>query len=134
MGNQSPTVLGERSELLHRTTKLLTLVWREALHQLRALSRAFRLNPAEALTGFYAAAQLDISPAPAAIEAGEWGLEQLARAALSPELPDRWQAWCGDDDALLDAARLQCWVPQLNRVPGATHHPRALLAAAAALR
>jgi hypothetical protein len=101
---------------------------------LRALSRAFRLNPAQALRGFYATAQLDISPAPAAIEAGEWGLEQLARAALLPELPDGWQAWCGDDDALLDAARLQCLVPQLNRVPGATHHPRALLAAASALR
>ena len=102
--------------------------------QLRALSRAFRLNPADALSGFYAAAQLDIPSPPVAVEAGEWGLEQLARTALSPELPDGWQAWCGDEDALLDAARLQCWVPQLNRVPGATHHPRALLAAAAALR
>jgi hypothetical protein len=101
---------------------------------LRALRRAFRLNPAEALTQFYAAAQLDIAPAPAAVAAGEWGLEQLAHVALSPQLPDGWQAWCGDDDALLDAARLQCLVPQLNRVPGATHHPRALLAAAAALR
>ena len=101
---------------------------------LRALGRAFRLNPGEALTGFYRAAQLDISPVPSAVEAGEWGLEQLAHTALSTELPDGWQAWCGDDDALLDAARLQGLVPQLNRVPGATHHPRALLAAAAALR
>jgi hypothetical protein len=43
MGNQSPTVLGKLTELLHRTAKLLTLVWREALHQLRALSRALEL-------------------------------------------------------------------------------------------
>lgn len=100
--------------------------------QLRALSRAFRLDPAEALSGFYATAQLDIRAVPAEIEAGEWGLEQLARTALSPSLPDGWLAWCGDEDALLDAARLQCCVPQLKRVPGATHHPRTLLAAAAA--
>ncbi len=101
---------------------------------LRALSRAFRLNPLEAVTGFYATAQLDISPVPSVVEAGEWGLEQLARTALLPELPDGWHAWCGDHDALLDAARLHSWVPQLNRVPGATHHPRALLAAAVTAR
>jgi len=98
--------------------------------QLRALSRAFRLNPVEALTGFYANAGLDISADPCAVEAGEWGLEQLARTALLMALPDGWQAWCGDADALLDAERLQALVPSLHRVPGATHHPRALLAAA----
>lgn len=101
--------------------------------ELRALKRALRAHPREALRGFYAKAGLEAAGEMQAVPATDgllWGLEQLDRLELKPALPPGWQAWCGADDALLDAARLKALVPSLSIVPGATHHPAALFAAA----
>ena len=103
---------------------------RMARTQVRYLARWLRRDPAAALADFYARAGLGVSPEQAAGLAPEilqWGLDQLETVALLPVLPAGWRAWCGADDPLLDAARLQELAPEIAVVPGATHHPAALL-------
>ena len=102
--------------------------------QVRYLARQLRRDPVAARADFYARAGLD-APAggPAAsLENLLWGLDRLETAAVAPRIPAGWAAWCGAEDALLDAARLHELAPEVRVVPGATHHPDALLRAFAA--
>jgi hypothetical protein len=105
---------------------------RTARAQVRFLARWLRREPAAALADFYARAGLDVPPelaAELAPEVLQWGLAQLETVTLPPTLPPGWRAWCGTDDALLDAARLHELVPAITLVAGATHHPATLLRA-----
>ena len=61
-----------------------------------------------------------------------WGLDQLQTVRCPPALPGGWIGWCGMADALLDAERLHALDARITPVPGATHHPRALMQAFAA--
>jgi hypothetical protein len=84
------------------------------------------------LTDFYAQAGLDVPSAESstlAIETLLWGLARLEEDSIDPPLPAGWRAWCGADDALLDAARLHAIEPAVTIVGGATHHPAGLLRA-----
>lgn len=105
---------------------------RVARAQVRYLARWLRRNPVAALADFYERAglvvPLRIQPDVSADDL-LWGLGQLENVRIPPVLPEGWRAWCGDDDALLDAARLCALVPEVQRVPGGTHHPRSLLQA-----
>jgi hypothetical protein len=89
--------------------------------------------PSEAgMGGRIARAGLDVTLAQRAEVARdflEWGLAQLETTALPPMLPSGWRAWCGSDDPLLDAAKLNCLVPGISVVAEATHHPAGLLRA-----
>ena len=101
--------------------------------QVKFLARWLRRAPHEALVDFYARAGLDAVP-PAEIDAGglerlQWGLTQLETIRVPPLLPAGWGAWCGAEDALLDAKLLKTLVPEIQIVAGATHHPAALLRA-----
>lgn len=103
---------------------------RVARTQVRYLARWLQRDPAAALADFYERAGLVVPPRiPMDVSESDllWGLEQLEHVRVPAALPEGWRAWCGDDDALLDAARLRMLVPELRRVPGGTHHPRALL-------
>jgi hypothetical protein len=105
---------------------------RMARAQVRLLARWLRRDPRAALTDFYARAELDVPVAFSvdfSPEVLQWGLAQLETVVLPPALPPGWLAWCGADDTLLDTARMHALVPELVAVPGATHHPRALLQA-----
>ncbi|MEI6860889.1 MAG: hypothetical protein WCL04_01390, partial [Verrucomicrobiota bacterium] len=100
--------------------------------QVKVLARWLRHAPVAALTDFYARAGLDVPAALGAELSPEilaWGLARLETTALPPALPTGWRAWCGTDDPLIDAARLRMLVPEISIVPGATHHPAALLRA-----
>ncbi|HEV8074183.1 MAG TPA: hypothetical protein VGP21_08610, partial [Opitutaceae bacterium] len=104
---------------------------RVALTQVRQLSRWLRRDARAALADFYARAGLDVPPEPAPAAATDilrWGLERLENDRAEPPLPANWRAWCGANDALLDAARL-CELASVQIVAGATHHPAALLRA-----
>lgn len=107
---------------------------RVAHGQMRQLARWLRRDARTALADFYLRAGLDVSPAsaPTALDGLLWGLESLANDRRAPPLPLGWRAWCGTDDALLDADRLHAFAPSVQIVPGATHHPGALLRAFAA--
>jgi hypothetical protein len=103
-----------------------------AVAQVRFLVRWLRRDPTAALADFYARAGLNVPPelvAGLSLEILQWGLDQLETVALPPALPAGWRAWCGADDALLDAARLHALAPEITVVPGATHHPGGLLQA-----
>jgi len=98
--------------------------------QVRQLSRQVRRDPLAALADFYRRAGLDVSGEDAsAVSAADllWGLERLEGDGVSPPLPKGWLAWCGGDDPLLDAGRLQAIEPRVTIVVGGTHHPLALL-------
>ena len=100
--------------------------------QVRQLSRWLRRDCRGALEDFYRRAELDVSDVsvpPASPEDLLWGLQRLEEDRLEPRLPTGWRAWCGADDKLLDAARLQALAPEVRIVPGATHHPRMLIEA-----
>lgn len=102
--------------------------------QVLHLARWLRRDPGAALVDFYARAALDVPPSLAPVETVadlEWGLDQLARWRVEPPLPSGWSAWCGADDSLLDPERLQALDARIVIVPGATHHPAALLRALA---
>lgn len=108
---------------------------RVALTQIRQLARWLRREPSAALADFYQRAGLavpsaefpsDMMPMLADLS---WGLERLEQDAVPPSLPSGWRAWCGAEDALLDAARLCEIAPGIVSVPGAGHHPAALLRA-----
>jgi len=58
-----------------------------------------------------------------------WGLGQLETVRVDPVLPEGWVGWCGTDDPLLDSARLHALDPRIIALPGATHHPGALMRA-----
>jgi hypothetical protein len=105
---------------------------RVALTQVRQLSRWLRREPHAALADFYARAALDVPQKYAPATAKDrlwWGLERLENDRAEPSIPPGWLAWCGANDALLDAARLHSLAPAVQIVPGATHHPAALLRA-----
>jgi hypothetical protein len=107
---------------------------RVARTQVRYLARWLRRDSTAALLNFYERAGLDV---PADLfQVGdaatlEWGLECLERDRVEPPLPSGWRAWCGAEDALLDAAGLAALAPEIVVVPGATHHPSGLLRALA---
>lgn len=107
---------------------------RVARTQVRALARWLRRDPAAARADFYQRAGLDVPAAlaPTDVVALAWGLTRLENDRVAPPLPAGWTGWCGTADALLDAARLRALDPRIRLVPGATHHPAALLAAFAA--
>ncbi len=105
---------------------------RVAQAQVRQLSRWLRRDAPAALADFYAHAGLDVPPeyAPAtATDILRWGLECLENDRAEPPLPAGWGAWCGANDALLDATRLCELAPSVQIVEEATHHPAALLRA-----
>jgi len=107
---------------------------RVARAQVRWLARALPRDPASAVADFYRRAALDIPDELAATAKREvlrWGLEELERSRVEPPLPAGWRAWCGDDDALLDAARLREIAPEVKIVARSTHHPRGLMHAMA---
>lgn len=106
---------------------------RVARTQVRHLARWLAREPTAALGDFYARAGLGASmTGPTDVTAAElqWGLERLAHDRVEPPLPTGWDAWCGDRDPLLDARQLQACEPRVRAVPGATHHPAGLIAAA----
>jgi len=101
---------------------------RVARTQVKQLARWLKRDPAAALADFYQRAGLDVTVnVPGSTEKLLWGLEQLEILRVEPPLPAGWRAWCGAEDALLDAARLHALVPEIRLVPGATHHPAKLL-------
>ena len=105
---------------------------RVAQAQVRQISRWVGRDAPAALADFYARAGLEVSPgyAPAtATDILRWGLERLEKDRAEPPLPEDWRAWCGANDALLDATRLRELMPPVQIVAGATHHPAALLRA-----
>ncbi len=100
--------------------------------QVRQLSRWLRSSPDPALRDFYVRAGLDVPPSLAPVDATaelQWGLERLANDRVEPPLPSGWSAWCGSDDALLDAGRLHALDGRITVVKAATHHPAALVRA-----
>jgi hypothetical protein len=108
---------------------------RVARAQIRALAQWLRRDEAAAIADFYDRAGLEVptdGPAPADREQLLWGLAALEKRRVDGGLPAGWRAWCGQDDALIDARRLQERVPEVVIVPRATHEPGALLAAFAA--
>jgi hypothetical protein len=105
---------------------------RASLTQVRQLARWSRFSPEAALRDFYARAGLDIPPSLAPVDVAadlQWGLQQLAERRIDPPLPDGWTAWCGANDPLLDAARLNALDGRVAVVEGATHHPAMLIEA-----
>jgi hypothetical protein len=99
--------------------------------QVRHLSRWLQREPLAALADFYERAVLHISPGEHAGSPENllWGLERLEKDRVEPPLPPGWGAWCGADDALLDAVRLNALDPAVTIVPGGSHHPRRLIEA-----
>jgi SAM-dependent methyltransferase len=105
---------------------------RIAQTQVRQLSRWLRRDAPAALADFYARAGLDVPPehTPAAApDILRWGLERLENDRAEPPLPENWRAWCGANDALLDATRLCELAPSVQILAEVTHHPAALLRA-----
>ena len=103
---------------------------RVARAQVRQLARWVQRDALAALADFFALAGLDVTAErQSAVELDGllWGLERLVQDRVEPRLPAGWSAWCGSVDPLLDAARLKELVPPLSVVPGAGHHPAALL-------
>lgn len=99
--------------------------------QVRQLARWLGREPLAALADFYERAVLQV---PAGLHPGTpenllWGLERLEKDRVEARLPPNWRAWCGREDSLLDAARLQELEPAIALVPGGTHHPRELIRA-----
>ena len=108
---------------------------RVARAQIRALAQWLRRDESAAIADFYDRAGLEVpadGPPPADREQLLWGLAALEKRRVDGGLPAGWRAWCGQDDALIDARRLQERVPEVVTVPQATHEPGALLAAFAA--
>lgn len=100
--------------------------------QVRYLARWLKTDREAALKDFYARADLtgcEAGAICAPVETLNWGLDQLARGRVEPPLPSGWRAYVGADDALLEAAELRRQDPTVVTVPGATHHPEALIRA-----
>ncbi|HEX3728659.1 MAG TPA: hypothetical protein VHV47_02565, partial [Opitutaceae bacterium] len=99
--------------------------------QVRHLERWLRREPLAAVADFYERAALHIPPSDHSSlpEHLLWGLERLEQDRVEPPLPAEWSAWCGEEDPLLDAARLAALDPAIRIVSRAGHHPRALLQA-----
>ena len=107
---------------------------RIARAQVEYLARWLKRDRRVALADFYARAGLDVPAHSYPRETSEelaWGLERLAHDRVEPGIPEGWRAWCGADDALLDAAKLHALAPAIAVVAGATHHPRELMRAMA---
>jgi malonyl-CoA O-methyltransferase len=105
---------------------------RVARGQVKQLSRWLRRDVLAALMDFYARAGLDVPQeyvSTATTDNLLWGLDRLENDRAEPPLPAGWRAWCGADDALLDATRLRGLAPSVQIVAGATHHPLPLLCA-----
>lgn len=100
------------------------------LGQIRYLARWLKNDPCAALADFYGRAELGVEPPteiPYPIEDLQWGLDQLAHERAPVRLPETWTGLVGDADPLLDAGVLVAREPRLQIVPGAGHHPKALL-------
>jgi hypothetical protein len=99
--------------------------------QVRHLARWLKHEPLAALADFYERAVLHVAPGqhPGTPENLLWGLERLENDRAEPPLPRGWQAWCGAEDALLDAVHLNALDPAVAIVAGGTHHPRHLIEA-----
>ena len=101
--------------------------------QLQYLKRWLRRAPVAALADFYDRAKLDVTAEdyPCAAQESEllWGLERLEGGRCPAVLPAGWKAWCGGDDALLDAGQLGALVQGLRVVKNASHAPAELLRA-----
>ncbi len=134
-------LLGEASKLAGRRVALLAPIFafaseeglggRISRTQIRHLARWLRHEPLAALADFYERAVLHV---PAGHPAGTpenllWGLERLEKDRVEPPLPPGWKAWCGAEDALLDASRLNALDSAVTVVAGGTHHPRRLIEA-----
>lgn len=118
--------------------------------EVRILARRLRQDPPRAIEEFHRRAGLGDIPKgcaapewPGAGRAGvvpsetpaggadslAWGLAQLETVQADPFLPDGWVGWCGTDDPFLDARRLHELDARILPLPGANHHPRALMGA-----
>ena len=97
--------------------------------QVRKLTRWLRHEPLAAVADFYERAVLHVPAGhpPGTPENLLWGLERLEKDRVEPPLPAGWKAWCGADDSLLDAGRLNTLDPAIAIVAGGTHHPRRLI-------
>jgi thioesterase domain-containing protein len=105
---------------------------RVARTQVRYLVRWVRRERDAALADFYAKAGLDVSAEMAADISAETlaeGLMRLEKGRVEMPVPSDWGMFVGDRDDLLDALILAQNFPTLVVVPGATHHPAALLRA-----
>ena len=118
--------------------------------EVRILARRLRQDPPRAIEEFHRRAGLGDIPTgraaaegprtvragtvPSAIPFGRenslaWGLAQLETLRVDPVLPEGWVGWCGTDDPFLDAQRLHALDDGIVPLPGAAHHPRALMGA-----
>jgi hypothetical protein len=105
---------------------------RMAKVQVNQIGRWLKRDPKAALDDFYQRSGLDIAARNifgTDLESLLAGLGELENSDLAPQLPVSWRAWCGEHDALLDAAQLHALEPGVSIVPGATHHPAKLLSA-----
>lgn len=112
---------------------------RIARAEVRILARRLDKDPARAIREFRSRAGLeDIPEARTDPQRGTgpgelaWGLAQLDTVRIDPVLPEGWTGWCGADDPLLDAERLNALDPRIIPLRGVTHHPRGLIGAFAA--
>ncbi len=100
--------------------------------QVRYLARWMRRERDAALEDFYAKAGLDVTAEMAtgiSLETLVEGLMRLEQGRVEAPVPCDWQMFAGDRDDLLDAVVLAQKFASLVVVPGATHHPTALLQA-----
>ncbi len=141
LGSHLLLAAATRAELLGRVVLLAPIFafpreknagGRVAQTQVRQLARWLRRDPQAALADFYRRAGLDVladQSSEVSLAELSWGLERLEHDAVEATLPAGWRAWCGEDDALLDSARLRAVAPGVVVVPGGSHHPAALLRA-----
>ena len=99
--------------------------------QLRMMIRRLRADPAAALADFHARAGLDIPPGDSSADT----LPKICSGACSAWSGTGIRRRCRPDGRLGAGRRMRCWMPASLRelapgievVPGATHHPLALL-------
>ena len=106
---------------------------RVPLTRLRYLDRWFRREPDAALRDFYRRAGLsdmgEGDPFPYPREILSAGLTTLLEERLEPRIPGGTTVLAGEEDPLLDTARLQALYPEVYCVAGAGHHPVPLIQA-----
>lgn len=96
--------------------------------QVKFLARWLKTDRKAALTDFYARAGLTgCGVGDSSAEVLQWGLGRLTSDRVNLPLPAGWRAYVGANDELLDAEELVRHVSGVIRVPGATHHPEALI-------
>jgi len=96
--------------------------------QVKFLARWLKMDRTAALADFYIRAGLGGCEAGDAVDSKlQGGLGRLIGDGVTPPLPAGWQAYVGGNDELLDAEELVRHESAIIRVPGATHHPEALI-------